>query len=173
MYVLGCVYDEKPSHNKCSNLDALRASRRSAVSPAETRIANITTLPLRGPSRPFPNSTTGTMVKSHVDCSPDLTWALVQSQNVFVRRSRSATRQKTFRSFSAEKNNLTSLHSFKHSGACANRASTASRASVSRARERPGTVGVDARASRGVAARLLRLARRPVPRRSHRHREKP
>jgi hypothetical protein len=65
------------------------------------------------------------------------------------------------------------LHSFKHSGACSNWASTASRASVSRARERPGTVGVDARASRGVAARLLRLARRPVPRRSRRHREKP
>ena len=45
------------------------------------------------------------MVKSHVECSPDLTWALVQKANVFVRRSRSATRQKTFRSFSAETNN--------------------------------------------------------------------
>ena len=56
------------------------------------------------------------MVKSHVDCSPDLTWALVQKQNVFVRRSRSATRQKAFRSFSAEKNNLYSLHTFKFSG---------------------------------------------------------
>ena len=56
------------------------------------------------------------MVKSHVDVSPDLTWALVQKQNVFVRRSRSATRQKTFRSFSAEKNNLYSLHTFKFSG---------------------------------------------------------
>jgi hypothetical protein len=62
------------------------------------------------------------MVKSHVDCSPDLTWALVQKQNVFVRRSRSATRQKTFRSFSAETNNLTSLHTYKHSGAYASRA---------------------------------------------------
>jgi hypothetical protein len=158
-------------HQLEKNLDALRALDCGFSCRLET--PNITTLSLRGPSRPFPNGTTGTMVKSHVDCSPDLTWALVQSQNVFVRRSRSATRQKTFRSFSAEKNNLTSLHSFKHSGACANRASTASRASVSRARERPGTVGVDARASRGVAARLLRLARRPVPRRSHRHREKP
>jgi hypothetical protein len=56
------------------------------------------------------------MVKSHVECSPDLTWSLIQKQNVFVRRSRSATRQKTFRSFSAETNNLTSLHTFKHSG---------------------------------------------------------
>uniref|UniRef100_A0A7S0DB73 Ribosomal eL28/Mak16 domain-containing protein n=1 Tax=Micromonas pusilla TaxID=38833 RepID=A0A7S0DB73_MICPS len=56
------------------------------------------------------------MVKSHVDCSPDLTWALVQKQNVFVRRSRSATRQKTHRSFSAETNNLMSLHTYKHSG---------------------------------------------------------
>ena len=55
------------------------------------------------------------MVKSHVECSPDLT-SLIQKQNVFVRRSRSATRQKTFRSFSAETNNLTSLHTFKHSG---------------------------------------------------------
>ncbi len=153
------------------NLAALRAHPAKCIACCFS--PNITTVSLRGPSRPFSNGTTGTMVKSHVDCSPDLTWALVQSQNVFVRRSRSATRQKTFRSFSAEKNNLTSLHSFKHSGACANRASTASRASVSRARERPGTVGVDARASRGVAARLLRLARRPVPRRSHRHREKP
>ena len=62
------------------------------------------------------------MVKSHVECSPDLTWALVQKQNVFVRRSRSATRQKTFRSFSAETNNLTSLHTYKHSGACVSRA---------------------------------------------------
>ena len=64
----------------------------------------------------------GTMVKSHVECSPDLTWALVQKANVFVRRSRSATRQKTFRSFSAETNNLMSLHTYKHSGAYASRA---------------------------------------------------
>lgn len=62
------------------------------------------------------------MVKSHVECSPDLTWALVQKANVFVRRSRSATRQKTFRSFSAETNNLMSLHTYKHSGAYASRA---------------------------------------------------
>ena len=62
------------------------------------------------------------MVKSHVECSPDLTWALVQKANVFVRRSRSATRQKTFRSFSAETNNLASLHTYKHSGAYAPRA---------------------------------------------------
>ena len=67
-------------------------------------------------------SLSGTMVKSHVDCSPDLTWALVQKSNVFVRRSRSATRQKTFRSFSAETNNLASLHTYKHSGAYAPRA---------------------------------------------------
>ena len=67
-------------------------------------------------------SLTGTMVKSHVECSPDLTWALVQKANVFVRRSRSATRQKTFRSFSAETNNLMSLHTYKHSGAYASRA---------------------------------------------------
>ena len=67
-------------------------------------------------------SLSGTMVKSHVDCSPDLTWALVQKANVFVRRSRSATRQKTFRSFSAETNNLASLHTYKHSGAYAPRA---------------------------------------------------
>ena len=46
------------------------------------------------------------MVKSHVDCSPALAWALVQKHNVFVRRSRHATRQKTYRSFSAEANNL-------------------------------------------------------------------
>ena len=61
---------------------------------------------------------TGTMVKAHVECSSDLTWLLIQKQNVFVRRSRSATRQKTFRSFSSETNNLASLHSYKHSGAC-------------------------------------------------------
>lgn len=57
------------------------------------------------------------MVKSHVAISSDLTWALVQKNNVFVRRSRSATRQKCFRSFSAEANNLYSVHTFKHSGA--------------------------------------------------------
>jgi hypothetical protein len=58
------------------------------------------------------------MVKSHVAISSDLTWALVQKQNVFVRRSRSATRQKCFMSFSAEPNNLTAKHCFKDSGAC-------------------------------------------------------
>lgn len=173
MCFVECGTEVVTKNRRKKNLDALGAPREVRFLLRTRETLNITTLSLRGPSRPFPNGTTGTMVKSHVDCSPDLTWALVQSQNVFVRRSRSATRQKTFRSFSAEKNNLTSLHSFKHSGACSNRASTASRASVSRARERPGTVGVDARASRGVAARLLRLARRPVPRRSRRHREKP
>ena len=55
------------------------------------------------------------MVKSHVSLSPELTWALTQN-NVFVRRSRSATRQKTFTSFSAEKNNLYALHKYKFSG---------------------------------------------------------
>ena len=57
------------------------------------------------------------MVKSVVECSPDLTWALVAKNNVFIRRSRSATRQKCFRSFSAEPTNLTSEHKFKYSGA--------------------------------------------------------
>lgn len=56
------------------------------------------------------------MVKSVVECSPDLTWALVAKNNVFIRRSRSATRQKCFRSFSAEAANVTSEHKFKFSG---------------------------------------------------------
>jgi hypothetical protein len=103
------------------------------------------------------------MVKSHVDCSPDLTWALVQKQNVFVRRSRSATRQKTFRSFSAETNNLTSLHTYKHSGAYASRAprsvnggGKARAASRERRRDRPRLPRplLDARASPRVAARV-------------------
>ena len=109
------------------------------------------------------------MVKSHVECSPDLTWALVQKQNVFVRRSRSATRQKTFRSFSAETNNLASLHSFKHSGAYGsrvprrvNRRASAAAASfaVSRTRARR-------------ARRVLTLARRVAPPRATRSTEKP
>ena len=73
------------------------------------------------------------MVKSHVDCSPALAWALVQKHNVFVRRSRHATRPKTYRSFSAEANNLLSLHTYKNSGACgcdASRRSLCSRAAV-------------------------------------------
>ena len=103
------------------------------------------------------------MVKSHVECSPDLTWALVQKANVFVRRSRSATRQKTFRSFSAETNNLTSLHTYKHSGACASRAPRLfSAAAEKTARLRAsvlGTAGVSPaapgpRASPRVAARV-------------------
>lgn len=97
-------------------LSAFRVSRPKAPFPRDVRAAG-----------PFENarqrtSLTGTMVKSHVECSPDLTWALVQKQNVFVRRSRSATRQKTHRSFSAETNNLMSLHTYKHSGAYASRA---------------------------------------------------
>jgi len=56
------------------------------------------------------------MVKSHVVLSADLTWALVQKNNVFVRRSRSATRQSTYMSFSAEPNNLLAKHCFKHTG---------------------------------------------------------
>lgn len=87
-----------------------------------------------GPLALYSSHTTAVkMVKSHVDCSPDLTWALVQKHNVFVRRSRSATRQKTFRSFSAEANNLLSLHTYKNSGACgcdASRRSLCSRAAV-------------------------------------------
>ena len=35
--------------------------------------------------------TNETMVKSVVECSPDLSWALVAKNNVFIRRSRSAT----------------------------------------------------------------------------------
>ena len=103
------------------------------------------------------------MVKSHVECSPDLTWALVQKANVFVRRSRSATRQKTHRSFSAETNNLTSLHTYKHSGAYASRAP---RRVPRRRKRRRGFARafwgppasprprLDARASPRVAARL-------------------
>jgi len=63
------------------------------------------------------------MVKSVVECSPDLTWALVAKNNVFIRRSRSATRQKCFRSFSAEAANVTSEHKFKFSGASTFRSS--------------------------------------------------
>ena len=112
-------------------------------------------------------SLTGTMVKSHVECSPDLTWALVQKANVFVRRSRSATRQKTFRSFSAETNNLTSLHTYKHSGACASRAPRLfSAAAEKTARLRAsvlGTAGVSPAApgrSRVAPRRRARLDRR-------------
>lgn len=68
------------------------------------------------PVSPSLERTPGKMVKSHVELSPDLTWALVQKNNVYVRRSRSATRQKCHTSFSAEKNNLLALHCFKHSG---------------------------------------------------------
>lgn len=107
------------------------------------------------------------MVKSHVECSPDLTWALVQKANVFVRRSRSATRQKTFRSFSAETNNLTSLHTYKHSGACASRAPRLfSAAAEKTARLRAsvlGTAGVSPAApgrSRVAPRRRARLDRR-------------
>ena len=109
------------------------------------------------------------MVKSHVDCSPDLTWALVQKQNVFVRRSRSATRQKTFRSFSAETNNLTSLHTYKHSGAYASRAprsvnggGKARAASRERRRDRPRCPG-----------RSSTLARRPASPRASRSTKNP
>jgi hypothetical protein len=59
------------------------------------------------------------MVKSHVACSTDLVWALVQKKSVYTRRSCSSTRQNTStRSFSAEKNNLYAKHSFKFSGTC-------------------------------------------------------
>jgi hypothetical protein len=109
--------DARPSGEKTKNqTDARFGDDVCAFSPRD--------IP---PGVPFEHarrrtSLTGTMVKSHVECSPDLTWALVQKANVFVRRSRSATRQKTFRSFSAETNNLMSLHTYKHSGAYASRA---------------------------------------------------
>jgi len=61
------------------------------------------------------------MVKSHVACSPDLVWTLInKKQNACIRRSRHTTREEHHRSkfFSAEKNNLYSKHSVKFSGEC-------------------------------------------------------
>ena len=114
-------------------------------------------------------SLTGTMVKSHVECSPDLTWALVQKQNVFVRRSRSATRQKTFRSFSAETNNLMSLHTYKHSGAYASRAPRSVNGGgkdSAASRERRGD-------RRRLPGRSSTLARRPASPRASRSTKNP
>ena len=114
-------------------------------------------------------SLTGTMVKSHVECSPDLTWALVQKANVFVRRSRSATRQKTFRSFSAETNNLTSLHTYKHSGACASRAPRLfSAAAEKTARLRASVLG-----TAGVSPAAPGRSRRPASPRASRSTKNP
>ena len=85
------------------------ASSSRPLRDAHRRLAHST-------SRPRHRSTT--MVKSHVACSADLKWLLVNDgPNVFKRRSRSATRQKSFESVSAEANNLASKHSFKNSGA--------------------------------------------------------
>ena len=109
------------------------------------------------------------MVKSHVECSPDLTWALVQKANVFVRRSRSATRQKTFRSFSAETNNLMSLHTYKHSGAYASRAPRSVNGGgkdSAASRERRGD-------RRRLPGRSSTLARRPASPRASRSTKNP